>query len=115
MVSGLQCFNEDGNLVVDLTDRQLVWFKEVKHTLVGVTDDPIDVNVIDIDPADTVGFLWNVKQIGTETKGIFGRNFRPMVTIPRKGIVRISSVERMGNQYGLPVVFTITFFKFKVS
>lgn len=77
MPSGLQCFNADGKITVDLTDKHLELYRvltvaeavaplTVAQYFAGGTVTPPTLTLLGIDPSSTLGFA-SIVQPGTET------------------------------------------------
>ena len=77
MPAGLQCFNADGKITVDLTDKHLELYRvltvaeavaplTIAQYFAGGTAVPPTLTLLGIDPSNTLGFA-SIVQPGTQT------------------------------------------------
>lgn len=107
MAAGLQCFDENGKIVVDTNDRQLVWVKDITHT-VTVSDVILDISVPGVSPSDTLVLYEGGKQGGTETAATLARNVSSAAYVIAENKVRVVSLSRIP----IGTVITLNIFQF---
>lgn len=93
MPSGVQVFDSNGKLVVDLTSKKLEFVKKVEITTTTYYDNYIDITVDGIVPTNNY-VLCNVRVMGSETNALsvqYGR----FATIISNNIVRLSTYRRI--------------------
>lgn len=115
MATGLQCFDANGKICVDLGDRQIVWFKDISHDITFI-DNYLDISVPDIDPSNTIAILQGGSQIGTNTGGHTSRHYHPVTTVVASNVCRVTVATRYGNAAtgAAKTTLVISFFKFAV-
>lgn len=116
MPAGLQCFNADGRITVDLTDKHLELYRvltvaeavaplTVAEYFAGGTVVPPTLTLLGIDPSSTLGFASTV-QPGTQTNIV--RMQRITVTITKANSYILNKFE-----VSPPATDKIYFYKFR--
>lgn len=98
MSQGLQCFDDTGNIVVDLADRQLMFVKQVSlesadfnsGNKVPGTTVVWEFTTPDIDPINTVAYVAK-EQFGTATQAITVRHGGTSVAVVAQNTYRVAS------------------------
>ena len=98
MPQGLQCFDDTGNIVVDLTDRQLMFVKQVSlesadfnnGNKVPGTTVVWEFTTSGIDPINTVAYVAN-EQFGTADEAIRVRHGGTAVAVVAQNTYRVAS------------------------
>lgn len=107
MPAGIQCFDETGKLIVDLSDRQLTLVGDTTISSMSGNGNTLEQTYVGIHPSNTVGYIIN-SQLATESNAL-ARRVGVAIAVIAQDTYRVVSID--GLSPSLPL--HIRFYKFK--